>query len=289
MKNKWNVHISNVKSYRKLYYVWFKYKKRLNTCRDSKLQYTRRQSSRDYIQHYLFYGFYPIKQTFLSARIAKLTETFNHWSQIKLNVTTSARALLDTKVLKQKFFTSRSFAEILIHGSQKKQVKPQFYDSIQIGHIFQVKVKPMNSGDVPVCTKISATWRCPQFEGWVRIEKFYVILSFLFFLKRYVQAKRPAKEAAVIIEKTYMLPPYPANICWSSGRLQDVFSVTILRLPRRLEDVMWRRLGRRKIVALNTSSRRLEDMSWRRLENISWRRRQDVLEANKVFTGDICI
>ena len=251
MKNKWNDHISNVKFYWKLYYLWLKYKKRLNTCRDLKLQYTRRQSSRDYIQHYLFYGFYPIKQTFLSARIAKLTETFNHWSQIKLNVTTSARALLE--------------------------------------YIFQVKVKPMNSGHVPVCTKISATWRCPQLEGWVRIEKFYVILSFLFFLKRYVQAKRPAKEAAVIIEKTYMLPPYPANICWSSGRLQDVFSVTILRLPRRLEDVMWRRLGRRKIVALNTSSRRLEDMSWRRLENISWRRRQDVLEANKVFTGDICI
>ena len=27
--------------------------KKLNTCRDSKLQYTRRQSLRDYIQHYI--------------------------------------------------------------------------------------------------------------------------------------------------------------------------------------------------------------------------------------------
>ena len=79
--------------------------KKLNTCRDSKLQYTRRRSSGDYIQHYLFDGLYPIKQTFLSARIAK-----------------SARVLLDTGVLKQKFFTSRIFAEILIHGSQKNHV-----------------------------------------------------------------------------------------------------------------------------------------------------------------------
>ena len=106
-------------------------------------------------------------------------------------------------------------------------------------------------------------------------------------------------------------------------RLQHVFSVTVLRLPRRLQDVLkkswrrlaktsWRRLeevfktsrktsskrlGRRTIVRLKTSSRlfedmlwrRLEDMSWRRLEDISWRRLQDVLEANKIFTGDICI
>ena len=66
----------------------------------------------------------------------------------------------------------------------------------------------------------------------------------------------------------------PANICWSSRRLQDmswrrlqhVFSITILRLPRRLED-----------------------MPWRCLEDISWRRLQDVSEANKIFAGDICI
>ena len=49
----------------------------------------------------------------------------------------------------------------------------------------------------------------------------------------------------------------------SSRRLQDVFSITIFRLPRRLQDVLQdvfktslqRRLGRRKIVTLKTSSR----------------------------------
>ena len=88
----------------------------------------------------------------------------------------------------------------------------------------------------------------------------------------------------------------PANICWSSRRLQHVFSVTIFRLPRRLEDALktsrkmsWRRLGRQKIVTLKTSWRRLEDMSWRRLEDMSWRCLEDVLERNKMFTGDICI
>ena len=30
----------------------------------------------------------------------------------------------------------------------------------------------------------------------------------------------------------------PANICWSWRSLQHVFSITILRLPRRLEDVL---------------------------------------------------
>ena len=74
------------------------------------------------MQYYLFYGFYSIKQTFLSARIAKLTDTFNYWSRIKLHITKSARALLDTKVLKQKFLTSRIFAEILIRGSPNSHV-----------------------------------------------------------------------------------------------------------------------------------------------------------------------
>ena len=57
----------------------------------------------------------------------------------------------------------------------------------------------------------------------------------------------------------------------SSRRLQDVFSVTIFRLPRHLQDVFKtsskrlcktssRRLGRRKIVALKTCWRRLQDM-----------------------------
>ena len=53
---------------------------------------------------------------------------------------------------------------------------------------------------------------------------------------------------------------FPANICWSSRRLEDVFKTS--------RKTSWRRLGRRKIVTLKTSSRRLEDMSWRPLEDI---------------------
>ena len=65
---------------------------------------------------------------------------------------------------------------------------------------------------------------------------------------------------------------FPANICWSSRRLQDmswrrlqhVFSVTILRLPRRLEDV-------------------LEDeklLRWRRLEDVLKTYLEDVLKTS---------
>ena len=64
--------------------------------------------------------------------------------------------------------------------------------------------------------------------------------------------------------------------------LQDVFSITIFCLSRRLENVLqirledvlkasrktfWRRLGRRKIVLLKTCSRRLDDVlktPWRK-------------------------
>ena len=101
-------------------------------------------------------------------------------------------------------------------------------------------------------------------------------------------------------------------------RLQHVFSVTILRLRRRLKDVLqrrledvledvlktscktsWRRLGRRKIVTLKTSWRRLEDVLKICLEDVLKTYLEDVLktyledvlktEANKMFTGDICI
>ena len=97
---------------------------------------------------------------------------------------------------------------------------------------------------------------------------------------------------------------FPANICWSSRRLQDmswrrlqhVFSVTILRLPRRLEDVLKtfsrplarrledifktssRRLGRRKIVTLKTSWRRLEDVLKTCLEDVLKTCLEDVLK-----------
>ena len=62
----------------------------------------------------------------------------------------------------------------------------------------------------------------------------------------------------------------PANICWSWRRLQNVFSVTIFRLPRRLEDVLQE--------VLKTSSRRLQDV----LEDVKllrWRRLEDVLKT----------
>ena len=55
---------------------------------------------------------------------------------------------------------------------------------------------------------------------------------------------------------------------WRS--FQHVFSVIILRLPRRLEDALktfyktsWRRLGRRKTVSLKTSSKLVLKTSWR--------------------------
>ena len=62
----------------------------------------------------------------------------------------------------------------------------------------------------------------------------------------------------------------PSNITWR--RLQHIFSVTIFRLPRRHEDIFKtssRPLGRKGIVTLKMSSRRLEDMSWRRLKDMS--------------------
>ena len=84
----------------------------------------------------------------------------------------------------------------------------------------------------------------------------------------------------------FKLAMNPANICWSWRRLQHVFSVTILRLPRRPGDVLkmsWRCLE--DVFAwclediLKMSWRRLEDVwprpiywSWlRRLEDVFWR------------------
>ena len=64
-----------------------------------------------------------------------------------------------------------------------------------------------------------------------------------------------------------ILKVYPANIRWSSRRLEDMSW-------RRLEDMSWRRV---------------EDISWRCLEDMSWRCLEDILETNKILTGDICI
>ena len=67
----------------------------------------------------------------------------------------------------------------------------------------------------------------------------------------------------------------------SLRRLEDVFSVTIFRFPRRLQDALWdvvfrtssKPLAKSKIATLKTC--------WRRLLHISWRRLQDVLKINK--------
>ena len=125
----------------------------------------------------------------------------------------------------------------------------------------------------------------------------------------------PLNKPLKLYLETIVIRSIPATICWSWRRLQDmswrhfqhVFSVTILRLPRRFEDVLktsWRRLAKTSWRHLEdvfktsrkSSSRRLQDvledeklLRWRRLEDISWRRFQDVSVANKIFTGDICI
>ena len=78
-------------------------------------------------------------------------------------------------------------------------------------------------------------------------------------------------------------------------RLHHVFSVTIFRLPRCLQDVLqicledlwktylktsWRRLRRRKIFTLITSSRSLEDMSWKRPEDVLETKKESLLEIS---------
>ena len=55
----------------------------------------------------------------------------------------------------------------------------------------------------------------------------------------------------------------PANICWSSRHLEDVFKQTLKTSSRRLEDMSWGRC--------------LEDMSSRPLQDMSSRPLQDVL------------
>ena len=106
-------------------------------------------------------------------------------------------------------------------------------------------------------------------------------------------------------------------------RLQDVFSIAIFCLPRRikksceyvfktfsrrlgksLQNIFKsssRRLGRQEIITLKTSSKCPQDMAWRRFQEMSWRLLQDmssrnlqdiscgpltdVLETSKMFTG----
>ena len=89
----------------------------------------------------------------------------------------------------------------------------------------------------------------------------------------------------------------PANICWSSRRLErHVLKTCWTRLQRnnfpssktswrRLAKTSWRHLARRLEDVWEDEKllrwRRLEDMSWRRPEDMSRKHLQDVLETKK--------
>ena len=84
---------------------------------------------------------------------------------------------------------------------------------------------------------------------------------------------------------------YPASICCSWRRLQNVSSLTVFHLPRCFEDVLksfwrrlantsWRRLGRRKIVMLKMSWRHVLKTSRRYVLKTSWRQTKCLLEIS---------
>ena len=129
-----------------------------------------------------------------------------------------------------------------------------------------------------------------------------VIIELWSSITFYLQNLWPSKYLLVL--KTSLRRPQ--DLPWK--RFQHVFNVIILRLPRSLEEALktsckrrlenvlkaiWRhlsrRLGRRKIVRLRTSSRCLEDVSWKRLEDMSWRWLEDIIVTKKIVTGYICI
>ena len=126
-----------------------------------------------------------------------------------------------------------------------------------------------------------------------------VLCNFLPLLPQFVEGRldirpcSPYHSFEIILILPNFLSSQPSKrllvLKTSSTRLQDmswrhlqyVFSIIILRLPRRLEDI----LQDEKLLHW----RRLEDMSSRCFEDISWRRLEDTMERNKRLTGDICI
>ena len=75
-------------------------------------------------------------------------------------------------------------------------------------------------------------------------------------------------------------------------RLQNVFSVTIFRLPKRLEDFLktsWKTKNCYAEGVLKTCLQDVFKISSRSFQDMSSRRLQDVLETSKMFTGNICI
>ena len=93
---------------------------------------------------------------------------------------------------------------------------------------------------------------------------FKIILS-----KRFLVFKTQPRKHLLVFKTSWR---HLQDMSWRS--LQQIFSVTVLRLVRRLQDVFktsHKTSWRRKIFGLKTSWSRLEDMSWRRLEDMSWR------------------
>ena len=79
-----------------------------------------------------------------------------------------------------------------------------------------------------------------------------------------------------MLEQFYNMHWYhsPANICWSARRFQDIFSVTIFHLPRRLADVLQKRLEDVLTTYWKTKNCYAEDVlktSWRHVLKTSWR------------------
>ena len=80
-------------------------------------------------------------------------------------------------------------------------------------------------------------------------------------------------------EHHYHLTPTPANVCWSSRRLQYVFSVTIFSLPTRLKNVFktfWRPVAK---TSRRHLARRLEEVLKTCLEDVLKTYLEDVLKT----------
>ena len=85
---------------------------------------------------------------------------------------------------------------------------------------------------------------------------------------------------------------FPANICWFWRRLEDVFSVTIFRLPRHLQDVLRDVFKMSPRCLQEVFARCLEDvledeklLHWRRIEDVLKTCLEDVL---KTCLEDVC-
>ena len=79
----------------------------------------------------------------------------------------------------------------------------------------------------------------------------------------------------------------PGNICWSSRHVLKTSSTHFQRNNFKSFKTSWRRLAKTSWRTKNCYPEDIFKTSWRHILNS--RRLQDVLEANKMFTRDICI